>query len=565
MSVAAPDHLFRAGPRRALPRTCRPAPDETTGSYLLRLAAANRVTGPDLIGYLTAGTSQSIAKISLTALVTASGQPPLILAYALPELRPQYPDVERMALRGRTLPARPNMVRPACRRCAAARTAERIDMWCRHEHNVCLRHLLWIGRGAGDPRDQVDLAAHSDIVHAQVRHRRLIREHGYGIVHTAYHTAREIWETLIYRGWGVPCALARDMRLPAWFGHQDWAGDPRDPVHQAATYPEVITLTGLLASPHWRPFAMSASAADHDRFRAEFQRRLPPDYRDLANASLQLRAAVGGASVTRWYRPAVEVVHQRGCPASGEMTAADLRRRMKDQFIYTSDDVLRMLDALLAGIGTAWWDQFFADQSRPCPFFTDRPDENLAAWFGEGQLTAGRVLELGCGHGRNAAYLAGLGCDVLAVDFSAEAIERARKRARPVSGSADFRCCSIFDADFAEESYDLVYDSGCFHDVAPHRRKDYVDLVRKALKPGGSYGLVCFRPEGGSGYTDLQVYQRASLGGGLGYSADRLRALWDKPPFSLRGLRQMNKASGQEPYFGEDYLWVLLATKEGAA
>jgi len=58
----------------------------------------------------------------------------------------------------------------------------------------------------------------------------------------------------------------------------------------------------------WRPFAMSASAADHDRFRAEFQRRLPPDYRDLTNASLQLRATVGGASVTRWYQPADEVV-----------------------------------------------------------------------------------------------------------------------------------------------------------------------------------------------------------------------------------------------------------------
>jgi hypothetical protein len=100
----------------------------------------------------------------------------------------------------------------------------------------------------------------------------------------------------------------RGMRLPSWFGHRDWAGDPRDPVHQAATYPEVITLAGLLVSPHWRPFAMSASAADHDRFRAEFQRRLPPDYRDLTNASLQLRATVGGASVTRWYQPADEVV-----------------------------------------------------------------------------------------------------------------------------------------------------------------------------------------------------------------------------------------------------------------
>jgi TniQ len=309
VSVAAPDHLFRAGPRRALPRTCRPAPDETTGSYLLRLAAANRVTGPDLIGYLSGGVSQSIAKVGLAALAAASGQPPVVLAYALPELRAQYPGQHSLALQGRTLPAKPNTVRPACRRCAAVRTAaERIDMWYRHEHTVCLRHLLWIGPGAGHPRDQVDLAAHPDIVHAQVRHQRLIREHGHGIVRTAYHTAREIWETLIYRGWGVPCAFARDMHLPAWFGHQDWAGDPRDPVHQAATYPEVITLAGLLVSPHWRPFAMSASAADHDRFRAEFQRRLPPGYRDLASASLQLRATVGGAPVTRWHQPAAEVV-----------------------------------------------------------------------------------------------------------------------------------------------------------------------------------------------------------------------------------------------------------------
>ena len=309
MSVAAPDHLFRAGPRRALPRTCRPAPDETTGSYLLRLAAANRVTGPDLLGYLTGGTSQSIAKVSLAALATVSGQSSLVLAYALPELRPQYPGQHHMALRGRTLPAKPNTVRPACRRCTATRTAAgRIDMWYRHEHNVCLRHLLWIGPGAGDPRDQVDLAAHPDIVHAQVRHRRLIREHGHGIVRTAYGTAREIWETLTYRGWGLPAAITRDMPLPGWFGHQDWLADPRDPVHRAATYPEVMTLTELLASPHWRPFAMSASTADHDRFRAEFQRRLPPDCRDLANASLQLRATVGGAAVARWHQPAAEVI-----------------------------------------------------------------------------------------------------------------------------------------------------------------------------------------------------------------------------------------------------------------
>jgi hypothetical protein len=89
--------------------------------------------------------------------------------------------------------------------------------------------------------------------------------------------------------------------------------------------------------------------------------------------------------------------------------------------------------------------------------------------------------------------------------------------------------------------------------------------VRAALKPGGSYGLVCFRPEGGSGYTDQQVYEQGSLGGGLGYTEDRLRAWWNKAPFSLHALRQMNKTDGHGPCFGEDFLWALLATKENPA
>jgi hypothetical protein len=239
------------------------------------------------VDYLTAGTSQSIAKVGLGALSTASGQPTLALSYALPELRHQYADQHRMALRGRTLPAKPNTVRPACRRCTATHAAaERIDRWYRHEHNICERHLLWIGPGADHPGDQVDLAAHPDIIRVQVRHRRLIREHGHGIVHTAHRTARLIWEVLTRRGWGLPYAIARDMPLPGWFGHTDWPADPRDPVHRAATYPEIITLTEMLVCPQWRPCAMSASAADHDRFRAELKRRLPPAYHGLANNPL---------------------------------------------------------------------------------------------------------------------------------------------------------------------------------------------------------------------------------------------------------------------------------------
>jgi SAM-dependent methyltransferase len=234
---------------------------------------------------------------------------------------------------------------------------------------------------------------------------------------------------------------------------------------------------------------------------------------------------------------------------------------MPDRFIYTTDDTLRMLDQLLADRGDRWWNGFFADRARPCPFLVDWPDENLVEWFDQGRLQPGRVLELGCGHGRNAAFLAGRGCRVDAVDFSAEAIGWAEERTRATGVQVDFQCCDIFDATIADGSYDLVYDSGCFHHLAPHRRQDYVDLVSRALAPGGRFALVCFRPEGGSVYTDQQVYENRSLGGGLGYSEDRLRQLWDDEPYSIDVLRPMTNQDGQGPVFGADFLWALLATK----
>ena len=238
---------------------------------------------------------------------------------------------------------------------------------------------------------------------------------------------------------------------------------------------------------------------------------------------------------------------------------------MPDRFIVTTDDLLRTLDELLEPRDGVWWDGFFADRSKPVPFFAEWPDENLVEWFGDGRLEPGRVLELGCGPGRNAVYLAGQGCRVEAVDFSAGAIEWARQRAEAAGAVVEFRCCSIFDAAFGEAAYDLVYDAGCFHHLPPHRRQSYLTLVDRALKPGGRFGLVCFRPEGGSGLTDLEVYQRASLGGGLGYTEDRLRALWDRPPFSVQVFRQMRQTDDRKPRFGQDFLWVLLATKQAAA
>lgn len=223
------------------------------------------------------------------------------------------------------------------------------------------------------------------------------------------------------------------------------------------------------------------------------------------------------------------------------------------------DSRIAELDAQLAPTDIRW-DSFYADRAKPCPFFVAFPDESLAEWVGSGAIAPGRAIDLGCGHGRNAVYLAKQGFRVEGLDVSATALQWARDRAAEARVDVTWRNKSVFDAQLAAGSYALVHDSGCFHHIAPHRREQYVDLVVNALQPGGWFTLTTFRPEGGSGYTDDQVYERGSLGGGLGYTEDQLRAFWSRG-LEVQQVRQMRKAAPGSQLFGEDFLWVLLARK----
>jgi len=220
------------------------------------------------------------------------------------------------------------------------------------------------------------------------------------------------------------------------------------------------------------------------------------------------------------------------------------------------------LDALLIAQDSQRWDSFFQDRAKPCAFFGTSPDESLAQWIDEGRLPAGRALELGCGNARNAIFLARSGFAVEAVDYSRSAIEWARDRVAEAGAAVSLIHANVFELNLPSGDYDFVYDSGCFHHIAPHRRTQYVDLVLRALKPGGWFGLTCFRPEGGSGYSDDEVYVRRSLGGGLGYAEEQLRNIWSQG-MRVDVLRQMKKPSRDGDLFGETFLWVLLARKHG--
>lgn len=233
---------------------------------------------------------------------------------------------------------------------------------------------------------------------------------------------------------------------------------------------------------------------------------------------------------------------------------------MANEYIYADDDVLSMLDALLAGRESDWWNGFYEDRTKPCPFFVGSPDESLAKWVDEKLVRPGKAIDLGCGSGRNAIFLARRGFVVEGVDYSQKAIDWGAERVREAGVSVRLRCQSVFELGYESGSFDLVYDSGCFHHQPPHRRRTYVELVAGLLKPGGWFGLTCFRPEGGSGFSDYEVYERRSLGGGLGYTEECLREIWSHG-LEVRVIRQMSKPGDESEFFGEPFLWVLLAQK----
>lgn len=63
--------------------------------------------------------------------------------------------------------------------------------------------------------------------------------------------------------------------------------------------------------------------------------------------------------------------------------------------------------------------------------------------------------------------------------------------------------------------------------------------------------------------TDAEVYERRLLGGGLGYTEERLRDTWGKG-LRVHHLRRMNVQGASSELFGESFLWALLAQKHAA-
>jgi len=104
----------------------------------------------------------------------------------------------------------------------------------------------------------------------------------------------------------------------------------------------------------------------------------------------------------------------------------------------------------------------------------------------------GRALDLGCGTGSDALYLAGRGWDVTGVDFTPRAIAIARSRATAAGSAASF---TVGDVTRLREAgvdghFDLVIDIGCYHGIPASRRNAYRTGVAAVTLPGSDLYLA---------------------------------------------------------------------------
>jgi 2-polyprenyl-3-methyl-5-hydroxy-6-metoxy-1,4-benzoquinol methylase len=107
------------------------------------------------------------------------------------------------------------------------------------------------------------------------------------------------------------------------------------------------------------------------------------------------------------------------------------------------------------------------------------------------RTTGGRALDLGCGEGVYAVYLAQQGFSVVGVDFVPAALAAAETRAERAGVEVDLREGDVVDYE-APAAFDVVLDSGCLHHLPREKVGAYRARLDEWLAPGGDYVLVHF-------------------------------------------------------------------------
>lgn len=211
------------------------------------------------------------------------------------------------------------------------------------------------------------------------------------------------------------------------------------------------------------------------------------------------------------------------------------------------------------------WDERYKDNNR---IWGDGPSELAliaVEYLHEHDLaTKGLdVLDVGCGYGRDAAYVSKhLKCSVLGVDNSAETVRMAQEAYSQEFGIA-FQCRALEGMITGEAQYDVIFAASLYHLLEQNGRKKFVQAVAKLLKPGGLLFLSTLSPQ------DPHHY---GIGTPVPGESNSFRTSWGYLHFCTRTellesfdfttIRELYEHAYDEPHPGSDthhhIVWVLV-------
>lgn len=125
-------------------------------------------------------------------------------------------------------------------------------------------------------------------------------------------------------------------------------------------------------------------------------------------------------------------------------------------------------------------------QTGQTPWELNRVDSNLVTMISQAGIKPCKVLDIGCGTGDNAIWMAQNGFEVTGCDGSELAIARAIEKSA-IAGVE----CIFYQADFLLKKsmapmYSLLFDRGCYHCFSEDdQRHQFVKNCHSFLKPDG--------------------------------------------------------------------------------